>query len=79
MKAGNRQTVTLHGHSVTYVQKGAGPVFLLVHGMAGSLETWRSVIDPLARNAWICRDMAPPARAGGTTRSDRWLPACAMS
>lgn len=49
----NAQTVTLHGHSISYVQKGAGPVLLLVHGIAGSLETWRSVIDPLARNATV--------------------------
>lgn len=47
------QTVTLHGHSISYVQKGAGPVLLLIHGIAGSLETWQSVIDPLARNATV--------------------------
>jgi len=53
MNTNQGQTVTLHGHSVSYVQKGAGPVLLLIHGMAGSLETWRSVIDPLARNATV--------------------------
>jgi len=47
------QTVTLHGHSIRYVQKGAGPILLLVHGIAGSLETWQSVVDPLARNATV--------------------------
>jgi pimeloyl-ACP methyl ester carboxylesterase len=47
------QSVTLHGHSIAYVQKGSGPVLLLIHGMAGSLSTWRSVIDPLARNATV--------------------------
>ncbi len=47
------QAVTLHGHSITYVQKGSGPVLLLIHGMAGSLATWRSVIDPLARNSTV--------------------------
>ena len=26
------QTLTLHGHSIAYVQKGSGPVLLLVHG-----------------------------------------------
>ncbi len=52
MSAENK-VVTLHGHSITYVQEGSGPVLLLVHGMAGSLETWRSVIDPLARNATV--------------------------
>lgn len=53
MNISNSQTVTLHGHSITYVQKGTGPVVLLIHGMAGSLETWRSVIDPLARSATV--------------------------
>jgi pimeloyl-ACP methyl ester carboxylesterase len=48
-----RQTVTLHGHSISYVQKGAGPVLLLIHGIAGSLETWQSVNEPLARNATV--------------------------
>jgi pimeloyl-ACP methyl ester carboxylesterase len=53
MNMDQAQTVTLHGHSVSYVQKGAGPVLLLIHGMAGSMETWRSVIDPLARSATV--------------------------
>jgi pimeloyl-ACP methyl ester carboxylesterase len=53
MKPAASRTVTLHGHSVTYLEKGTGPVLLLIHGMAGSLETWRSVVDPLARNATV--------------------------
>ncbi len=53
MNAHKSQTLTLHGHSITYVQEGAGPVLLLIHGMAGSLETWRSVVDPLARTATV--------------------------
>ncbi|HEX3832126.1 MAG TPA: alpha/beta fold hydrolase [Solirubrobacteraceae bacterium] len=53
MSVAKNQTLILHGHSVTYVQKGAGPVLLLIHGIAGSLETWRSVVDPLARNATV--------------------------
>jgi pimeloyl-ACP methyl ester carboxylesterase len=47
------RTLTLHGHSITYQQKGSGPVLLLIHGMAGALDTWRAVIDPLARNATV--------------------------
>ena len=47
------QTLTLHGHSIVYVQKGSGPVLLLIHGMAGALDTWRSVIEPLARDATV--------------------------
>src|SRR6202161_3129472 len=47
------QAGTLHRPSITYVQKGSRPALLLIHGMAGSLGTWRSVIDPLARNATV--------------------------
>ena len=53
MNAVEHQTVTLHGHSIAYVQKGSGPVLLLIHGMAGALDTWRSVIDPLAQDATV--------------------------
>jgi pimeloyl-ACP methyl ester carboxylesterase len=47
------QTLTLHGHSIRYVQRGSGPVLLLIHGMAGALDTWRSVVEPLARHATV--------------------------
>jgi pimeloyl-ACP methyl ester carboxylesterase len=53
MSAAEHQTLTLHGHSVSYVQRGSGPVLLLIHGMAGALDTWRSVIDPLAHDATV--------------------------
>jgi pimeloyl-ACP methyl ester carboxylesterase len=39
----------VHGRSVTYLQAGSGPVLLLVHGMAGSCENWRAVVEPLSR------------------------------
>jgi len=42
-------TVTLHGRPVSYLQAGTGPVLLLIHGMAGNMENWREVIQPLAR------------------------------
>lgn len=41
--------ITLHGREIRYLQEGAGPVLLLIHGMAGTYENWRAVIDPLAR------------------------------
>jgi pimeloyl-ACP methyl ester carboxylesterase len=53
MSAVEHQTITLHGHSIAYVQEGSGPVLLLIHGMAGALDTWRSVIEPLARDATV--------------------------
>jgi pimeloyl-ACP methyl ester carboxylesterase len=40
---------TLHGRLVTYVEAGAGPVLLLIHGMGGSYDNWRAVVEPLAR------------------------------
>jgi pimeloyl-ACP methyl ester carboxylesterase len=43
------KTVELHGREVGYLGGGDGPVLLLVHGMAGSCENWRDVIEPLAR------------------------------
>jgi len=43
------RTAMLHGRPVTYAEAGAGPVLLLVHGMAGGYENWREVIEPLAR------------------------------
>ena len=64
------QTMTLHGHSVTYVQRGAGPVLLLIHGMAGSLETWRSVIDPLAEQATVLAVDLPGHGASGPAGGD---------
>jgi pimeloyl-ACP methyl ester carboxylesterase len=42
--------VTLHGREVAYLGGGSGPVLLLIHGMAGTCENWRDVLEPLARN-----------------------------
>jgi pimeloyl-ACP methyl ester carboxylesterase len=44
------RTLTLHGRPVTYVRAGEGPVLLLIHGMAGELQNWQAVIEPLARH-----------------------------
>jgi pimeloyl-ACP methyl ester carboxylesterase len=43
-------TALIHGRSVSYTETGSGPVLLLVHGMAGSRENWREVIEPLSRD-----------------------------
>ncbi|HJQ84446.1 MAG TPA: alpha/beta hydrolase [Candidatus Binatia bacterium] len=43
------ERLTIHGHTVTYRTAGTGPVILLVHGMAGSSETWTPVATELAR------------------------------
>jgi pimeloyl-ACP methyl ester carboxylesterase len=52
-----KRSVSIHGHQLSYRLAGeigdGRPVILLVHGMAGSSATWRSVIDPLARDATV--------------------------
>jgi pimeloyl-ACP methyl ester carboxylesterase len=49
MNAMERKSVSLHGRAVTYAEAGSGPLLLLVHGMAGTYESWQAVIEPLAR------------------------------
>lgn len=44
------KTVTLHGRETGYLGGGTGPVLLLIHGMAGTCENWRDVVEPLARH-----------------------------
>ena len=34
------RTVTVHGREVSYAEGGAGPLLLLIHGMAGTAENW---------------------------------------
>lgn len=50
MSAIETKTLTLHGRPVNYVETGSGPALLLIHGMAGTLENWQAVIEPLSRN-----------------------------
>jgi pimeloyl-ACP methyl ester carboxylesterase len=42
------KTVRVHGHSVSYVEAGSGPLLVLIHGMAGTCENWSAVLEPLA-------------------------------
>jgi pimeloyl-ACP methyl ester carboxylesterase len=44
------KTATLHGRPVSYTEAGSGPVLLLIHGLGGSSENWRAVVEPLARD-----------------------------
>jgi len=41
--------LSIHDQRVSYRIAGSGPVLLLIHGMAGSLATWREVIPGLAQ------------------------------
>jgi pimeloyl-ACP methyl ester carboxylesterase len=51
--------ITLHGRSLNYVEAGSGPVLLLIHGVAGTLENWRGVIEPLARHYTVVASDLP--------------------
>jgi len=44
-----KQHVTLDGDDIAYFKEGQGPALLLVHGMAGSSDTWAPVIPALAK------------------------------
>jgi pimeloyl-ACP methyl ester carboxylesterase len=52
------KTTTIHGRPVSHLGGGEGPVLLLIHGMAGSSENWRDVVEPLAsRHTVIAPDL----------------------
>ncbi len=59
---------TLHGHEIAYRAAGSGPVLLLVHGMAGSSETWKHVIPSLAEHYTV---LAPDLLGHGESAKPR--------
>lgn len=58
----------LHGERVAYIDEGSGDVILLLHGILGSSQTWRSVIGPLARRH---RVIAPDLLGHGSSTKPR--------
>jgi pimeloyl-ACP methyl ester carboxylesterase len=46
---GERKYLELHGDRVAYRDSGSGETVLLIHGMAGSSDTWRAMIPELAK------------------------------
>ena len=50
------RTTTIHGSSVGYRTAGEGPVVVLIHGMAGSSQTWNAVMPLIAHE---CTVVAP--------------------
>ena len=58
----------LHGERVAFLDEGAGEVILLLHGIAGSSDTWRSVIGPLSRKY---RVIAPDLLGHGNSTKPR--------
>lgn len=60
--------VDLHGERVAYLDEGQGEVVLLLHGIAGSSQTWRPVVRPLSRNF---RVVAPDLLGHGSSTKPR--------
>lgn len=58
----------LHGERVAYLDEGSGEPILLLHGIAGSSQTWRSVIRPLSRKH---RVVAPDLLGHGNSTKPR--------
>src|SRR3954453_21546910 len=58
----------LHGDRVAYRDAGAGEALLLIHGMAGSSETWRAMIPQLAKKY---RVVAPDLLGHGQSAKPR--------
>lgn len=62
--------VTIHGRNIAYRQAGNGPVVLLIHGMAGSSETWTPVLPALAENATVVAPDLPGHGESSKPRGD---------
>ncbi|MGZ4104876.1 MAG: alpha/beta fold hydrolase [Actinomycetota bacterium] len=60
--------IEIHGSPVAYRSAGTGPVIVLIHGMAGSSETWEPVIPLLAREATV---VAPDLLGHGASAKPR--------
>lgn len=72
-----RRTVDLHGHELSYQLEGQGPAILLVHGMAGSVETWAPIIPALAKRFTVLAPDLPGHGLSATTHDDYSLGAFA--
>jgi pimeloyl-ACP methyl ester carboxylesterase len=58
----------LHGERIAYLDEGSGEAIVLLHGIAGSSETWRSLIGPLSRKY---RVVAPDLLGHGNSTKPR--------
>ncbi len=67
-RAMDRREIALHGHRVTYTEAGAGPLVVLLHGIAGSSRTWDAVVPRLAERAHV---IAPDLLGHGESAKPR--------
>ncbi len=62
------RTVPIHGHDVSYRMAGEGPAIVLIHGIAGSSTTWKSVMPRLAEHYTV---IAPDLLGHGQSAKPR--------
>lgn len=67
-EAAELRTVKIHGHDVAYRTAGQGPPVVLVHGIAGSCETWTKLMPGLAETH---RVIAPDMLGHGESAKPR--------
>jgi len=68
-----------HGRHLAVRRAGSGPSVVLIHGMAGSLETWDPVFDDLARTCDVIAVDLPGHGASSRMRGDYSLGSLASS
>jgi len=62
------EQVLLHGNRVSFLRAGQGPPLLLLHGIAGSCETWAPLIPALADDFTV---IAPDMLGHGSSAKPR--------
>ena len=62
------QYATVHGYRRAYVKAGTGPAVLLIHGIGDSSDTWRPVLEALARHHTV---IAPDLLGHGRSEKPR--------
>jgi pimeloyl-ACP methyl ester carboxylesterase len=60
--------LTVHGYRRAYVKAGNGPALLLIHGIGDSSDSWRPVLDALARHHTV---IAPDLLGHGRSEKPR--------
>ena len=63
-----RETIRLHGHEVSFLREGEGPVILLIHGITSGSATWERAINLLAREHTV---IAPDLLGHGESAKPR--------
>jgi pimeloyl-ACP methyl ester carboxylesterase len=79
MRPPEPQTLTLHGHRVTYRTAGTGPGLLLIHGITGSSATWDEVVPRLAERHTVVAPDLPGHGQSAKPRTDYSLGAYASA